>query len=316
MELKTGYGLTADGELRELEAARSLRDAAAQTCTVTFLPCHAIPMGIDRDAWMDTVVTELLPAAAAIGIDAVDIYVEDIAFGTDDLERLAMAAPGVPLRVHGDQLSDTGSAAAAARLGARSVDHLNHTSPDGVAALAASETVAVLLPSSTAFLGLQPAPAAALRAAGVPVAVATDCNPGTSPVASMPRRSPRPPPCTGSPTGGPDRRDAQRRPRTRAGRPSRDDRTGQARRSPAARRTPVRPGPLSPGTRPGADDRRRRLGRRVPLTGATRRTLGRAEGGTRAAHAARRAAARSCTARTAGSVARAARGPKTASTRT
>lgn len=186
VELKTGYGLSARGELRELEIARRLRDEAVQTCTVTFLPCHAVPNGVDRDVWMETVVSSLLPAAVAAGVDAVDIYVEDIAFTIHDLERLAAATSGIPLRVHGDQLGDTGAAAAAARLGARSVDHLNHTSPEGVAALAASGTVAVLLPSSTAFLGLQPAPAAELRVTGVPIAIATDCNPGTSPVVSMP----------------------------------------------------------------------------------------------------------------------------------
>jgi imidazolonepropionase len=187
VELKTGYGLTGEGELRELGVARRLRDEGAQTCTVTFLPCHAVPKGIDRDAWMDTVVTSLLPAASGEGIDAVDIYIEDIAFGVEDLERLAAAAGATPLRVHGDQLGDTGSAIAAARLGARSVDHLNHTSPQGVEALAAADTVAVLLPASTEFLGLAPAPAAALLAAAVPVALATDCNPGTSPVVSMPQ---------------------------------------------------------------------------------------------------------------------------------
>ena len=187
LELKTGYGLTAEGELRELALAQRLRDEATLTCSITFLPCHAVPKGIDRDAWLDTVTSSLLPAAVASGIDAVDIYVEDIAFSIGDLERLAAAAAGVALRVHGDQLGDTGAATAAARLGARSVDHLNHTSPEGVGALAAAGTIAVLLPASTAFMGLDPAPATALRAAGVPIAVATDCNPGTSPVVSMPQ---------------------------------------------------------------------------------------------------------------------------------
>jgi imidazolonepropionase len=187
LELKTGYGLTAEGELRELAVAGRLRDEATQTTTVTFLPCHAVPRGLDREVWLDRVVTDVLPTARAAGIDAVDIYVEAIAFSVADLERLAGAAGDLALRVHGDQLGDTGSAAAAARLGARSVDHLNHTSPDGVEALAGSDTIAVLLPASTAFMGLTPAPAAALRAAAVPLAIATDCNPGTSPVVSMPQ---------------------------------------------------------------------------------------------------------------------------------
>jgi imidazolonepropionase len=187
LELKTGYGLTAEGELRELRLAHRLAEEATQTCSVTFLPCHAVPRGIARDAWIDAVAGELLPTARAIGIDAVDIYVEDIAFSLGDLERLAAAASGTTLRVHGDQLGDTGSTAVAARLGARSVDHLNHASPVGIGALADAGTVAVLLPSSTAFLGLHPAPAAELRTAAVPIALATDCNPGTSPVVSIPQ---------------------------------------------------------------------------------------------------------------------------------
>jgi imidazolonepropionase len=189
LELKTGYGLSVDQELRAARLARRLAGEARQTCTVTLLAAHAVPAGIDRARWVRAACDELIPEAAREGIaDAVDIYVEDIAFSLDDLEAIAGAADtaGLALRVHADQLGDSGAAGAAARLGARSADHLNHCSNEGVAALAASGTVAGLLPASTFFLRGKPAPGGALREAGVPIALATDANPGTSPVVSMP----------------------------------------------------------------------------------------------------------------------------------
>jgi len=189
LELKTGYGLSVDQELRAAELARRLAEEASQTCTVTLLAAHAVPREMDRADWVRAASDELIPEAARRGLaDAVDVYVEDIAFSLDDLEAIAGSAQdsGLPLRVHADQLGDSGAAAAAARLGARSADHLNHCSPEGLAALAAGETVAGLLPASTFFLRGTPAPARALREAGVPIALATDANPGTSPVVSMP----------------------------------------------------------------------------------------------------------------------------------
>ena len=189
LELKTGYGLSVDQELRAARLARRLADEARQTCTVTLLAAHAVPGGTDRAGWIRAACDELIPEAARQGLaDAVDIYVEDIAFSLRDLEAIAGAAStaGFALRVHADQLGDSGAAGAAARLGARSADHLNHCSSEGVAALAASGTVAGLLPASTFFLRGKPAPARALREAGVPIAIATDANPGTSPVVSMP----------------------------------------------------------------------------------------------------------------------------------
>ena len=189
LELKTGYGLSIDQELRAARLARRLADEAVQTCAVTLLAAHAVPAGMERQDWVRAACTELIPEVARDGLaEAVDVYVEDIAFSLDDLEAIAAAASdaGLALRVHADQLGDSGAAAAAARLGARSADHLNHCSPEGVAALAASETVAGLLPASTFFLRGTPAPAAALRAASVPIALASDANPGTSPVVSMP----------------------------------------------------------------------------------------------------------------------------------
>jgi imidazolonepropionase len=189
LELKTGYGLSVEAELRQARLARRLSAELEQTCTVTLLACHAVPPDLERDVWVDAVCHELIPRAADEGLaDAVDVYVEDIAFGVGDLERVAEAArsAGLTLRCHADQLGASGAAEAAARLGARSADHLNHVSEDGVAALGSADTAAVLLPASTMFLRAQPPPAARLLEAGAALAVATDFNPGTSPVLSMP----------------------------------------------------------------------------------------------------------------------------------
>jgi len=190
MELKTGYGLSVEAELRQARLARTLARAAPQTCSVTLLACHAVPEGMRRDAWVRAACEELIPAVAADGLaDQVDIYVEDIAFSLDDLEEVAEAAAraGLPLRVHADQLGPSGAAEAAVALGARSADHLNHLSETGVAAFgSASGTVAVLLPASTFILRADPPPVQALRDAGAAIAIATDLNPGTSPVCSMP----------------------------------------------------------------------------------------------------------------------------------
>jgi imidazolonepropionase len=189
LELKSGYGLSVEGELRQLRLARRLSEAIPQTCSVTVLACHAVPEGRTREDWVRVASDELIPEAARQGLaDAVDVYVEDIAFSLEDLERVASAASaaGLPLRVHADQLGPSGAAEAAARLGARSADHLNHVSEAGVAALGASDTVAVLLPASTFTLRAAPAPVASLRGAGAALAIATDLNPGTSPIASMP----------------------------------------------------------------------------------------------------------------------------------
>jgi imidazolonepropionase len=191
-ELKSGYGLSIEAELRQLRLARRLAEAVPQTCTVTLLACHAVPAGWNRDDWVTAACTELIPAAAADGLaDAVDIYVEDIAFSVADLERVAAAASaaGLPLRVHADQLGPSGAAEAAATLGARSADHLNHVSEAGVAALGENGTVAVLLPASTFQMRAIPPPVASLRSVGAPLAIATDLNPGTSAVCSMPETS-------------------------------------------------------------------------------------------------------------------------------
>jgi imidazolonepropionase len=148
-----------------------------------------VPQGRDRAEYLDEVVTRMLPAVAEERLaDTVDIYVEDIAFSIADMERLFAAARalGLGLRAHTGQLSDEGATAAACALGARSCDHLEHADEVAVAAMARHGVVAVLLPG--AWYCLQDTklpPVAALRAAGVPMAVASDANPGTSPVVSL-----------------------------------------------------------------------------------------------------------------------------------
>jgi imidazolonepropionase len=189
LELKTGYGLSVEAELRQARLARALAAEVPQTCVVTLLACHAVPEGMTRGDWVRAACEELIPAAAREGLaDIVDIYVEDIAFDLDDLAAVAAAAAeaGLPLRCHADQLGASGAAEAAAALGARSADHLNQVSEAGIEALGAGATAAVLLPASTFFLRVGAPPAAALLEAGAAVAIATDLNPGTSPVCSMP----------------------------------------------------------------------------------------------------------------------------------
>jgi imidazolonepropionase len=189
LELKTGYGLSVEGELRQARLARELADRVPQTCTVTLLACHAVPEDMDRGTWVRTACQELIPRAASEGlVDAVDVYVEDIAFSADDLRAVAEAArrARLPLRCHADQLGASEAAEAAVEVGARSADHLNHVSSQGVERLASAETVAVLLAASTFMLRASVPPVRELVETGAAVALASDFNPGTSPVMSMP----------------------------------------------------------------------------------------------------------------------------------
>ena len=191
VEIKSGYGLDRDSELKMLRVARRIGREAGVRVRTSYLGLHAVPPEhrADRAAYVDKAVDEILPAAHAEGlVDAVDAYCEPIAFSTEEVGRLfdKARALGLPLKLHADQLSDGGGAALAARYGALSADHVEHTAEAGVKAMAAAGVVAVLLPG--AFLMLretQLPPVALLRRHGVEMAVATDCNPGTSPVASM-----------------------------------------------------------------------------------------------------------------------------------
>ena len=191
VEIKSGYGLDLDSELKMLRTARRLGESSGLSVRTTLLAAHAVPPEFagDADAYIDFIVEEILPAAVKQGLaDAVDAYCESIAFNEGQVERLFTRAQELGLRVklHADQLSDSGGAKLAARFGALSADHLEYTSQEGVRALAASGTAAVLLPGAYLTLGeTQPPPVGALRDSGVPIALASDCNPGTSPLGSI-----------------------------------------------------------------------------------------------------------------------------------
>lgn len=189
VEIKSGYGLDLDAELKMLRAVRRLGELQPIKVHATFLGAHTVPRGRERAEYLEEVVTRMLPAIAAERLaDTVDIYVEDIAFSTADMARLfeAARALGFGLRAHTGQLSDGGATAAACALGARSCDHLEHADDAAVAAMAAHGTVAVLLPGAWYCLRETVLPPVdALRAAGVPMAVASDANPGTSPLVSL-----------------------------------------------------------------------------------------------------------------------------------
>lgn len=189
LELKTGYGLSVEAELRQARLARRLAAEVPQAATVTLLACHAVPAGRSREEWVEQVCRELIPNAAREDLaDAVDVYVEDIAFHVEDLRRVAEVARelGLEVRCHADQLGPSGAAEAAVACGARSADHLNHLSGEGVRALGSGQTAAVLCPVSSLFLGLPSPPVPELVRAGAALALATDFNPGTAPCLSVP----------------------------------------------------------------------------------------------------------------------------------
>ena len=189
-ETKSGYGLSLDGELRQLRLARRLAERVPQKVVSTCLAAHAVPKNFSEGEWIGQVAQELLPRVVEENLaDACDIYVETIAFSLEHAARLAHAAEqlGLRMRVHGDQLADNQTASFAARWGFASVDHLNHCSGGGIDDLAATETVAVLLPGATFTLRQDTKPPArGLLDAGVVVALGSDLNPGTSPIHSMP----------------------------------------------------------------------------------------------------------------------------------
>ena len=191
IEIKSGYGLDIDTEIRILEVARRLgRESAAEVRT-TLLAAHAIlpEFKTDADAYVQQICDVLLPQVAESGLaDAVDAYCESIAFDVTQVAAVFRRAQelGLPVKLHADQLSDCGGAELAARFGALSADHLEYTGEPGVTALAGSGSVAVLLPGAFLTLGeTRLPPVDALRTAGVPIAVASDCNPGTSPICSL-----------------------------------------------------------------------------------------------------------------------------------
>jgi len=191
LEIKSGYGLDGDSEAKMLRVARRIGQQLPVSVRTTFLGAHALPPEYAgrADAYVDLLCARMLPALAGDGlVDAVDAFCERIGFTPAQTERVFAAAQalGLPVKLHAEQLSDLGGAALVARYEGLSADHLEFLSDDGVAAMARHGTVAVLLPGAYYFLReTQPPPVAALRAAGVPMAVSTDCNPGTSPMTSL-----------------------------------------------------------------------------------------------------------------------------------
>ena len=191
LEIKSGYGLTLDDERKMLRVARQVGAALGVTVRTTFLGLHALPVEYRdrRDAYVDAVCDDWLPTLAGEGlIDAVDAFCEGIGFTPAETQRLfeRARALGLPVKLHAEQLSDQSGAALVARYDGLSADHLEYLDASGVDAMARAGTVAVLLPG--AFYALRETrlpPIDALRAAGVPMAVATDCNPGTSPLLSL-----------------------------------------------------------------------------------------------------------------------------------
>ena len=191
VEIKSGYGLELETERRQLRAARRLGRERSVTVRTTFLGAHAMPpeMAGDKTAYIDAVCHRMLPAIAKEGLaDAVDAFCETIAFSADETARVFAAAQalGLPIRLHADQLTNLHGAALAAKFGAVAADHLEFTDEDGVRAMRQAGTVAVVLPGAFYFLReKQMPPIDLMRRHGVPIAISTDCNPGSSPLTSM-----------------------------------------------------------------------------------------------------------------------------------
>jgi imidazolonepropionase len=191
VEVKSGYGLCLDAELKQLRAARALARRRDVTIRTTFLGAHALPPEFagDADGYIDLVCREMLPAVAAEGLaDAVDAFCEGIGFTNVQTRRVfeAARAHGLPVKLHAEQLSNQHGAALAAEFGALSADHLEYLDEAGAAAMARAGTVATLLPGAFYFVReTRLPPIDLLRRLGVPIALATDCNPGTAPLTSL-----------------------------------------------------------------------------------------------------------------------------------
>ena len=191
IEIKSGYGLNTADELKMLRAARWLGEVRPVRVSTSLLGAHALPpeYADDGDGYVDLVCKEMIPAAARAGlVDAVDAFCEGIGFTPTQIRRVfdAAKAAGLPVKLHAEQLSNLHGAALAAEAGALSADHLEYLDDQGVAAMAKAGTVATLLPGAWYFMReTRHPPIDALRAAGVPMALATDCNPGTSPLTSL-----------------------------------------------------------------------------------------------------------------------------------
>ncbi|MBC7385730.1 MAG: imidazolonepropionase [Cryobacterium sp.] len=190
IEAKSGYGLSLETELKILRVVKRLQEATPELEIIpTFLGAHDFPKGADREAYLIEILDEQLPAVAREGLANVcDVFIDEGYYTVEEAERILTRAKqlGMKTKVHADELVNTESAAFAADIGALSADHLLKISPAGIAALAASETTAVLLPGTAFYLKTAHAPARALIDAGARVAISTDLNPGTSMTSNLP----------------------------------------------------------------------------------------------------------------------------------
>lgn len=188
VEIKTGYGLNKESELKMLSAINSLKGTQPQKIVSTYLGAHVVPKDANsREAYVAEVI-ETIPDAARAGANFVDVFCEDGAFTVDEARAIldAASAHNLKLKMHVEQLGRTGGTALGAELGALSVDHVDHASDEDIKALGKAGTTAVLLPSAALFLGHTKLPQAAnFRAHNVPIALATDCNPGSTPVEDL-----------------------------------------------------------------------------------------------------------------------------------
>lgn len=188
LEVKSGYGLDLETELRQLRVARRLGEALPVTVRTTFLGAHSVPpeYSSDRSGYVDLIVEEMLPAAAPLA-DYCDVFVEETAFSVDEARRILERGSelGLGARIHAEQLSHSGGARLAAELGAASADHLDHANESDARALADAGVAAVLVPGASYTLRSPQAPARMLADSGCTLALATDCNPGTSYFESM-----------------------------------------------------------------------------------------------------------------------------------
>lgn len=191
VEIKSGYGLDAETELKQLRAARYLGELRAVTVKTSYLGAHALPpeFKADRKGYLDKICDDVIPAVAAEKLaDAVDGFCEGIAFSAEEMKRVFSAAQthGLSVKLHADQLSNLHGAKLAASFGALSADHLEYADDEGIAAMAKAKTVAVLLPGAFYFIRETKVPPVDMfRRHCVPMAIATDCNPGSSPLTSL-----------------------------------------------------------------------------------------------------------------------------------
>lgn len=191
VEIKTGYGLDLESELKVLDCIEELRTETSVRLVATFMPAHAVPPEFKgrTDEYVDTIVRDWIPEVAKRkNVDFFDVFVEDGFFSVEHAKKLCTAAreKGFKIKLHAGQFSDLGGTTLAIELGAQSVDHLDHTSEESIKRLGTSETVAVLLPGASMFTGIPYPPARRLIDAGARVALSTDYNPGTCPSRNLP----------------------------------------------------------------------------------------------------------------------------------